>query len=297
MRFLDQASLDWSKSRNCFTCHTNYLHLVVRPAVGSGSTAEQETRQALEQLVTVRWPDKGPRWNAEVVMTAATLALHDASTTGTLHPATRTALDRMWTVQRPDGGIDWLKRGWPPMESDDDFGVAMFALAAGAAPEEYFRTEAAQAGLGKVKQYLAQHPAPTLHHRAMLVWAGSYLPDLIEPAECDATVHRLLELQRPDGGWNVATLGDWQRGDGQPQDLESSDGYATGFVIYVSRRAGIAADDARLQRGIDWLKANQRESGRWFTRSLNKDNRHFLSHAGTAFALLALTACEPEQRP
>ena len=31
------------------------------------------------------------------------------------------------------------------------------------------------------------------------------------------------------------------------------------------------------------------ESGRWFTRSLNRDNYHFLTHAGTAFAVMALS--------
>ena len=30
-------------------------------------------------------------------------------------------------------------------------------------------------------------------------------------------------------------------------------------------------DEGALVKGIAWLKANQRESGRWFTRSLNND--------------------------
>jgi squalene-hopene/tetraprenyl-beta-curcumene cyclase len=69
-----------------------------------------------------------------------------------------------------------------------------------------------------------------------------------------------------------------------------SDGYGTGFVLYVLRRAGAPADDAAIRRGVDWLKTHQRESGRWITRSLRKDGRHFLSHAGTAFAVMALTS-------
>ena len=31
--------------------------------------------------------------------------------------------------------------------------------------------------------------------------------------------------------------------------------------------------------------------GRWFTRSLNRDNKHYLSHVGTAFAVMALAEC------
>jgi squalene-hopene/tetraprenyl-beta-curcumene cyclase len=102
----------------------------------------------------------------------------------------------------------------------------------------------------------------------------------------------MLSLQRPDGGWGLATLGDWKRGDGKEQDLESSDGYGTGFVIYIARRINIDASDPRIQRGLAWLKSHQRQSGRWFTRSLFKDSKHYISNAGTAFALMALRECE-----
>ena len=70
-----------------------------------------------------------------------------------------------------------------------------------------------------------------------------------------------------------------------------SDGYGTGFIVYVLRRAGVPADDPQIQKGIAWLKKNQRSSGRWYTRSLNKDNKHYITHAGTAFSLMALEIC------
>jgi squalene-hopene/tetraprenyl-beta-curcumene cyclase len=291
VRFLDQAALDWTKRHDCFTCHTNYAYLMARPAVSHGVTAHQQVRAALEELVEKRWPDKGPRWDAEVVMSAAVLALNDAATTNKLHAATRKALDAMWSKQRADGGFEWLKCNWPPMESDDHFGATMAAIAVGAAPGDYVKTDAAQAGVAKLRAYFASTPPPTLHHRAMLVWANSYLDDTISDREQESTVKKLLSLQKEDGGWALANFGDWARGDGTPQDTSTSDGYATGFAIYVLRRAGIAADNPRIQKGIAWLKANQRESGRWFTRSLFKDNNHFISHAGTAFAVLALTSC------
>ena len=145
--FLDRSSTDWTKSRKCFTCHTNYVYLLARPAVSAKVETHGQIRSALEELVEKRWADKGPRWDAEVVMSAAVLALNDAATTGKLHPTTRKALDRMWTVQRDDGGVDWLKCGWPPMESDDEFGAAMIAIAAGAAPEDYRKTPNAKAGI------------------------------------------------------------------------------------------------------------------------------------------------------
>jgi squalene-hopene/tetraprenyl-beta-curcumene cyclase len=180
-RFLDQASLDWTKSRKCFTCHTNFSYLISRPTIDADVTAHKQIRTALEEMVQQRWEKDGPRWDAEVVMSAAVLAINDAETTGKLHAATSKALKRMWTVQREDGGFEWLKCGWPPMESDDDFGIAMAALAIGAAPEGYAQTPEAQQGLKKLKIFLQHNPPPTLHHQAMLLWAESYDLELLTP--------------------------------------------------------------------------------------------------------------------
>ena len=290
--FLDSASLQWQKQRKCMTCHTNYAYLYARPEISSKDPAHREVRRYAEQLVQVRWKESGPRWDAEVVATAAGLAFNDAATTGELHSATRVALDRMWTIQQEDGGFSWLKCGWPPMESDDHYGVTLAAIAAGVAPGKYAQTKAAKKGLDSIRRYLQKNPPPTIHHQAMLVWASSYVDGLISNEQKQTYVERLLSLQKKDGGWSLATLGDWARSDGKQQDFESSDGYGTGFVIYTLRRSGMSVDAPQIARGIDWLKTNQRASGRWFTRSLNKDSKHFISHAGTAMAIMALASCE-----
>lgn len=295
--FLDSAALSWQKERKCFTCHTNFAYLYVPPVIPLGSEsgngkAQATVRSFAEELVGERWSTAGPRWDAEVVATAAALAFHDAATTGKLHPRTREALDRMWTVQQEDGGWNWLKCEWPPMESDDHYGVTLAAIAVGVAPEGYANTLAAKQGLAGIRRYLQSDAPPTLHHRAMLLWASRYLPDLQSMEEKAETIARLRAHQQPDGGWGLATLGNWKRGDGQEQDILSSDGYGTGFVLFVLRQADIPKSDEQIQQGVRWLKSNQRESGRWFTRSLYKDNKHFISHAGTAMAVMALVACE-----
>jgi squalene-hopene/tetraprenyl-beta-curcumene cyclase len=53
----------------------------------------------------------------------------------------------------------------------------------------------------------------------------------------------------------------------------------------------VPANEPAIGRGVAWLKSHQRASGRWYTRSLNKDNEHFISHAGSAYAVMALAAC------
>ncbi len=293
--FLDSAALNWQNERDCLTCHTNMAYLFARPGVSSEGPAHAGVRRFVESLPTKVWPDDGPTSDAEVVAAAAALAFNDAATTGKLHPATRTALDRMWDEQREDGGWEWPKCGWPPMESDDHYGVTLAAIAVGAAPDDYAKTEKAQRGLDGIRSYLADNRPPTLHHEAMILWASKYVDDLISAEDKRSCIEKLLALQQQDGGWGAATLGNWQRADGKEQDMTTSDGYGTGFVVYVLRSADVSADTEAIGRGIRWLKTHQRQSGRWFTRSLNRDNKHFLTHAGTAMAVMALSACDNDR--
>jgi squalene-hopene/tetraprenyl-beta-curcumene cyclase len=290
--FLDSAALHWTKSQGCFSCHSNLTYLYARPLLAGQAPAHAEVRNALEELVSKRWPEKGPRWDTEVVVAAAALAYNDAATSGKLHTLTRTALDRMWTVQRKDGGFSWYKCNLPPMEIDDHYGATLAVVATGVAPDGYAKSEAARKGLDGIRGYFKATPPQNLHHKAMLLWAASYVDGILTSDASSAAIKELRAMQRPDGGWSTASLGSWKRADKLEQDPSTSDGYGTGFVMFALRRAGIAADDAALQKGVAWLKANQRESGRWFTRSLRRDNTHYLSHAGSAFAVMALAACE-----
>ena len=294
--FLDQAALDWTGRRKCFTCHTNFAYLMARPMAGSDASAHQQVRKELESLVNTRWQAEGPRWDAEVIMSAAVLAINDALTTNQLSDTARTALDRMWTLQREDGGFDWLKCGWPPMEIDDDYGIAIAAIAAGSAPENYAQSEVAMEGVSNLRKYLSKNPPPTLHHTAMLIWADSYGSDLLTTEQKQEAIKQLRSLQKPDGGWATATLADWEREDGSEQEIERSDAYGTAFVTFVLQRAGAPASDPAVAKGIAWLKANQRESGRWFSRSLYKDSTHYLSHAATAMAVMAIQSAEVDRR-
>jgi squalene-hopene/tetraprenyl-beta-curcumene cyclase len=297
--FLDSVGVTWTRERKCGTCHTNYPYLMARPAlIAKGKTAAgyDEVRTFFEDRVA-GW-DSGkegakPRWDAEVVATAVVLAFTDAQTTGKLHPLTRQALDRMWTVQAPDGGWTWLKCGWPPFEHDDYYGAVFAGVGVGIAPDNYAQTDKAKAGLAKLRDYFQKTPPPDLHHKTLLLWAARKVDGLMTKDEQAATVKELRSRQREDGGWSLPVLGDWKRRDGSANDKKApSDGYATGLVVYVLRQAGVPADDKAVQRGVAWLKANQRESGRWFTFSLNNDRAHYITNAGSAYAVLALQACD-----
>lgn len=289
--YLDGVGVNWTRDRNCITCHTNMPYLTARPLL-KGDAGWKEVRKYLEGDVA-SWSRGGkPKGDAYVVATAFALAFNDAQQTGTLHDATRAALDRMWTVQRPTGEWNWLKCAWPPLEHDDYYGAVLAALAVGYAPGEYAASEKAKAGIEKLKAYLKKTPAPDLHHAAALLWASTKLDGLLTPEEQKKTIAALKARQREDGGWSLPSLGEYTRRDEKqtPNDPNAeSDGYGTGFITYVLLRAGEKPTSAAVANGVKWMKANQRASGRWYTRSLNNDKAHYIANAGTAFCVLALS--------
>lgn len=298
--FLDGVAMAWMRQKNCGSCHTSYPYLMARPALGDPQApALLRLRQFFEERVA-GWDagglgaglPEGDEGITEVVATAATLAVHDAQTTGKLHPRTRQALDRMWTLQRPDGSWSWNKHRLPPQEYDEYYGVVYAALGVGCAPDGYAAGASAKDGLARLRGYLRKNPPPDLHHKTWLLWASLKFDGLMTPAERATTVKDLVALQRPDGGWNLPSLGDWKRLDGTVNDKHGpSDGYATGLVLYVLRQAGVPANDPTIRKGVTWLQSNQRASGRWFTRSVNADRAHYITNAGTAYAVMALQAC------
>jgi squalene-hopene/tetraprenyl-beta-curcumene cyclase len=294
--FLDAAAVNWTRQQKCASCHTNVPYLIARPALKQKSAGEAVVRAFFEKQVD-GWESGAkaarPRGDAYVVTVAAALALHDAQTTGKLQPRTRQALERMWSLQKKHGAWDWIKCDWPPLEHDDYFGAVLAALGVGWAPDGYAATARSKAGLARLTGYFQKTPPPTLHHKAWLLWASLKVEGLMTKAERDRTVRELLALQRADGGWALASLGDWRGFDGRENNPKApSDGYGTGLVVYVLRQAGLPAKHPAVARGAAWLRANQRASGRWFTPSLNTDRAHYIRHAGSAFALMALKACE-----
>ncbi len=321
-RLLDTTALHWQKTRKCAACHTLPPYLMTRPYLSSISAEPPEVRRFFEAIIEQglegepALPKDG--LTAVVIQTAAALAFHDRATTGKLHAHTRQQLDRVWTLQREDGGWEWPFRDTPPIKSDEHYGVVFVALAASAAPESYLDTAKARKGLDGIRKYLAAHPPRSLHQKAMLLWGDSQIDGFITPEFKAQAVQELAASQRPDGGWSLASLTenpadpDRQTDEGrQARAAEghgrdflvyvgrekvyksslASDGYATGFSLYVLRKAGVPTNDPRIRRGVTWLKEHQRASGRWFTPSQSWHTQHLVSNVGTAYAILALHAC------
>lgn len=296
-QYLDRSALNWQKTKKCATCHTNLFYMAARPALSTILPDSGEVRSFYEDYRKVRWQKKNPTESQGFwpIVVGTGLTINDAQTTGKLSDVAREVLDIMWTVQRADGGWRWPHCDYAPMEIDDHYGATVAALAVGIAPDGYAETPQARAGLDKLREYFKNNPPKSLHHRAMLAWVSIRIDGIATEEERTKTLAELLALQLDDGGWSTAGfLTDWKglaRKDGQPLDTKTSDGYGTGIVIVIARELGVPANDPRLRRGIDWLHANQRESGKWFTRSPVNEARNLISNVGSAYCILALQAC------
>jgi hypothetical protein len=109
----------------------------------------------------------------------------------------------------------------------------------------------------------------------VIAWVSRFVNDLMNDQQRSKTLDELFSIQCPDGEWSTPSLlVDWKDLkclDGKPHDTKTSDAYATGFKIIVTREMGVSSKDPRLSRGIDWLLSNQRVSGKLFYRSPAKD--------------------------
>jgi hypothetical protein len=73
-------------------------------------------------------------------------------------------------------------------------------------------------GLQRLSKYLRvkNNSATALHDRLYVLWASTRIPELITAEERGSIIKSAIALQRPDGGWNLPSLGDWKRLDGSP---------------------------------------------------------------------------------
>jgi squalene-hopene/tetraprenyl-beta-curcumene cyclase len=149
-----------------------------------------------------------------------------------------------------------------------------------------------------LREYLGRVKPPHDYARMALLWADQYFPGVIGVENKQEVIEMILDQQRPDGGWSIRSFSEpeqWGRGN-RAERLRAetgfgdppSDGHQTGLAIVVLSSAGVPPTHPAVQRGVAWLEANQRQSGRWWTQSLNTDNFHFITYTGTLYPVMAL---------
>jgi squalene-hopene/tetraprenyl-beta-curcumene cyclase len=326
--FLDSRQMWWQSWPNaardhgtfCVSCHTAGPYAIGRAALRTalGERALSAPEQKLVDNVVKRvtmwrevepwYPDQTrgiPKTSesraAEAVMNALVLATRDAQT-GKLSDEARTAFANMWALQMrtqdASGAWTWLNFHYEPWESPTSsyFGASLAAVAVGSAPDGYASSPAIADNIKLLREYFKRETdKQSVFNKLMGLWASAKVENLLTREQRQSIIEAAAQKQQADGGWSTASLGTWERVDKTPLDTKS-DGFATGLATLALQAAGVPASDARVAKGLAWLRANQNhETGQWTASSLNKnrdpnsDIGKFMSDAATAYAVLALT--------
>jgi squalene-hopene/tetraprenyl-beta-curcumene cyclase len=307
---MEWGAAAWTAEGKCVACHTNGSYMVVRPMLTAQFGPPQsemrdffvsELKAGLAVDPAKRQTDVEP---TQLVYIAAGLAIWDANVLHKLSPETAQALDLMFQLQRSTGDWPIGDDNNPPLESNTYQLATVAARAIGNAPGwlAQQRGKPIAARINKLKTFLRaeRHPQGD-YDLTDLLWASAELPGLLTAQRQQQLVAMVFQHQQPDGGWSIRTFAtpeQWGKGNravklhAEPDfATPSSDGHMTGLALIALRKSGVPATNPRIQRGIAWLLANQRASGRWYTRSLNRDGWQFITYSGTVYPLLALSLC------
>jgi hypothetical protein len=315
---------------SCLSCHSLLSYALARPVLRRALSEDAPTeleRKILDQTKrrVLNWDrldsppfqllydfdeaKKKQSRGTEAVLNALLLA-RDDHFRGRQESSedTKKALLILWDTQITDGkhkgSWEWLNFGTEPWESDRSpyFGAALAAIAVGSAPG-YISASSGDSGkrIEALREYLKKNlRSQNLHNQIWMLWASASLEGLLSPSERDQLVERILAKQQADGGWSLASLGDFARKDA-PKDLAAADGYATGLAVHALQLAGISKQDKAVNMGLNWLRSNQDPTGAWRALSLNKNRApeskdpakahvgKFMWDAATAYAVLALS--------
>jgi squalene-hopene/tetraprenyl-beta-curcumene cyclase len=324
-KYLDEREKAWFGYAKCISCHSGLPYALARPALrkleGANTPAEPQSKLLAQTKVRIaNWKKldskefglyydsnedlKRQSWGTEAVFNAAILAFDDRYK-GKSSPseATKQAFANLWQTQvqsgEHKGSWEWLdfnEAPWGNLEARY-FGAALAAIAVGTAPGYYKSgTDAdADARVAQLRDYLKRRfPREKLHNQAWALWASTKIDGILTPAEKKQLIEQLLSKQQQDGGWSLLDLGPWVRNDRTPQ-VTASDGYATALVLHVVQTAGVSKSDAKVARGLEWLRRHQSATGEFRSISVVKKrdpashSGKFMSDAATAFAVLALS--------
>jgi len=323
VKYVEDGAKAWVYDRGCITCHTTGAYGIIRPQLSESLGQPPPYFRAFleEHLIETLAEDpeeltKGAN-PGRIVQLATSLASWDAYVDQRLSPQTEQALELMFSLQLDYGAWHSLDC-CPPFESDVFQLATVAAMAVGIAPGwlEQATSPELQEKISGLREYLGRVAPPNDYSRVFLLWADQYLPGVIDAERKQDVIRMILDHQRPDGGWSIRSFSEpeqWGQSGSSPNSYLAnraprlraeadfgdppSDGHQTGLALVVLTSAGISSTHPAVERGIAWLKANQRQSGRWWTKSLNNNTWHFITYTGTLYPVMALTVTDSVPSP
>ena len=316
-KYLEDGALSWVREKSCVNCHTTGPYLSERPALTAllGKPTEEILADFIEvvpaKIAPVKEVDKNGHKHYPAAFTSVWrslgLAEWDKHVTGKTSEHTDRSLRDMFERQSASGAfVSHGEVEIPHITTDFELSVqAARAITAAPGWVSGLQDEVLRTKVEKLKSWLSAPEIKNDFDRVLRLQLAHYLPELVPPTERATALTLLSSKQHSDGGWStrdMSSLKDWhfEMSDYVTNLITKlpdaakpeSDAYMTALAIVLMRQSDIPASDERIQRGIAWLKKEQRVSGRWWMQSLYRGNYHYITYIATCQALKALALCD-----
>ncbi|MEQ1858496.1 MAG: hypothetical protein ABMA13_01020 [Chthoniobacteraceae bacterium] len=305
-KYLDDGAHNWVREKSCIACHSTGVYMVERSALTKwlGKPSEEVLADFIDEV-----PKEGAKDAAPIksVWRSSGLASWDKHVTGKLSEHTDRSLRHTLTLLLDDGSFAPITQVEIPYITTNFELTVQAARAIANAPGWLAQTKDADtlARVERMKKFLREHEPISDFELALKLQLAGYFPELVPQPTRDAAVAMLWRQQLPDGGWSLRRMSDLMKWhvkadpkvtaliEGLPDAANpGGDPYMTAWAIVLLRESGVPASDARIQKGIAWLKHEQRATGRWWMHSLFRGTYHYITYISTAQALRALALCD-----
>ena len=315
-KYLEAGAVSWVRERTCVNCHTTGPYMTEYTAWSRqfGKPSEEVHASFVKALPNeikeVNETDKdGHKFypgTTSSVWRSVGLAEWDRHITGKLSEGTERSLRDMFERQGEDGSfVSHGEVEIPHITTDFELSLqAARAITAAPGWLAQLKDETLRARVEKLKQWLCTAPPKNDFDRVLKLQLAHYLPELVPQSERNAALALLSSKQHADGGWStrdMSPIDDWHF-EMSPfvlnlikslpdADKPQSDAYMTSLAIVLMRQNNVPVSDPRINKGLAWLKREQRESGRWWMHSLYRGNYHYITYIATVEAMKALDLC------
>jgi hypothetical protein len=296
---LEKTAREFTRQRDCFSCHHQTLPLLALTLAEKKGFAV--SREELQEQIA--WTAKFLKRNEERYREGkgtggqADTAGYGlwALESGGYSPDSMTEAVTEYLLLRHKDRDHWQRTSRRPPTEASDFTTTFLAIQGLVRFASPAQKERADGRIAQARQWLIDSaPQDTEDHVFRLRGLQVATADELHVA---GAARQLLERQRDDGGW--AQL-----------DGMDSDAYATGSALAaLSQAGGIPVGDARYQRGLRFLLGCQLDDGSWHVATRSKPVQQyfesgfphgadqFISVSATGWSAVALALALPDTAP